>query len=73
MTKTRTNKKVLKALIDQDWEECTITELARRAGLSRIWTSNAIHGNTQSRSAREAIAKALGFSYEHLWQNNRAA
>jgi len=69
MTKARTNKKVLKALIDQDWDECTVTELARRAGKSRVWVSNAIHGNTTSRAVREAIANALGYRIEDLWPN----
>ena len=64
------NKAVKKLLIDKD---LTITELARRIGKSRVWTSYIVNGHLESPEVRKAIAWELGARVEDLWNNHRTA
>ncbi len=53
-------KKIKKALKENG---LTVKSLSKKAGYSRIHTSNVIHGHFKSPKAREAIAEVLGSSY----------
>lgn len=47
----------------------TLAEIARGLGVSRTWVSLVVNGHKKSRRIQEAIADALGVSYESLWFN----
>ena len=62
------NKRIHKKLLDLD---LTITELARRLGLSRQHLSAVVSGRISSSRARVMIAAALGESPDKLWPKRR--
>lgn len=64
MTFGKINKKVKKAMIDQ---ELNITQMARITGYTRGHLSNVINGHFESPKARKAISEALGRNYAELW------
>jgi len=51
-------------LIHRGW---SVTELARRAGLPRSYTSDLIHGAIRRRRAQERIAHTLGLPFNEAF------
>jgi len=52
------------ALIERGW---TVTDLARKARLTRNYTSLTVHGHRGSEAARRRIAKVLGMDMERAF------
>ena len=48
-------------------KDITLAEIARDLGVSRTWVSLVVNRHKKSRRIQEAIANALGVSYESLW------
>ena len=54
-------------------KDITVTEIAHKAGVSRTWVSLVIHKNKSSKRIRQAIADALGVTYEKLWHKRNSS
>lgn len=53
----------------------SISEIARKAGVTREWVSLVVNGHKKSKKIRKVIAQAVGKSVDELWPNgnNKAA
>lgn len=65
-----TNKRVKKALIDQD---LTATKLAEITGYTPSHINNIINGRLESVWAKKVTALALGENFRELWADNNAS
>jgi len=55
-------------LIERGW---SVTELARRARLTRNYTSLVVHGHRGSEAARRRIARALGMGIDEAFPQGK--
>lgn len=61
------NKKLKIILIERDM---SITDLAKKVGITRSWLSLVLNGHHKSYHTRIKISRLLNISYEELWEQD---